>query len=98
MFFRRLAEGEDVIQIDDHILVQMFAEQAVHDLLECARSIGQAEAHDFELIVTKRCSESCLGYVFLSDADLMIALSKVKGREHSSTIHLRKKVVNSRKR
>lgn len=36
VLFERLAEDENIIQIDDNIFMHMFTEQVVHDSLESA--------------------------------------------------------------
>ena len=46
----------------------MWPEHVVHCCLKCRRSICEAKTKNFELVVTKRCSKSCFGYILRCDA------------------------------
>ena len=81
MLLRSLTKDEDIIQVNDHMFVKLLTEQAVHNLLKGTRGIAKAEAHNSEFIMPKWCSEPCFLNIFISNGDLMVALSQVKPKE-----------------
>ena len=45
VFFLRLAEDQNVVQVDDDEDVGHVAEDVVHKMLECCRGVGHSKGH-----------------------------------------------------
>jgi len=73
-----LAEHKNVIYVDHHKLVEERPEDVIHGSLESCGCIGQPEAQDFELIMTKRRSESRFGAILGRNANLMVPRLQVQ--------------------
>ena len=67
-----------------------------HQVHKCNRSIGQTKRHYQEFIVPIPSPESCLGYVFTLDFQLVIPRTKVNLREDLCHLQLIKQVINTR--
>ena len=65
----------------------------IHQVHESSRGIGQSKRHYQELIVPIPCPESCLGYVFTLDFQLVIPRTKVNLREDLCHLQLIKQVI-----
>ena len=59
VFLLILTVDEDVINIDNDEFVQIWSEDVLNQSLKGGRSIGEAKGHDFELVMSIVCSESC---------------------------------------
>ena len=72
MIFLGFGIDENIINKDDHKDIKFLQEDAIHQIHEISRSIGEAEGHDSEFIETISSRECCFWNIFFSDLDLMI--------------------------
>ena len=72
MIFLGLGINENIINEDDHKNIKFFHEDAIHQIHEISRRIGEAEGHDSEFIETISSREGRFWNIFFSDLDLMI--------------------------
>ena len=72
MIFLCLGINENVIDKDDHKDIKFLHEDAIHQIHEISRRIGEAERHDSEFIETISSRESRFRNIFFPDLDLMI--------------------------
>ena len=72
MIFLGLGINENIIDEDDHKDIKFLHEDAIHQIHEISRCIGEAERHDSEFIETISSRESRFRNVFNSNLDLMI--------------------------
>jgi hypothetical protein len=82
MFFHTLRIYQNVINEHHDKLVQLQHENRVHEIHEVCRCIRQPKGHDKILIETISCSEDCLGYIFVTNLDLVIARAEINFVEH----------------
>jgi hypothetical protein len=68
-----LGEDEDVVEEYHDEVIEVWPEHVLHGTLKGGRCVGEAERHDFELVVSVACPESCLGYVRFRHSDLLVA-------------------------
>ena len=73
MILLGLGINENVIDKDDHKDIKFLHEDAIHQIHEISRCIGEAEGNDSEFIKTISSRESRFRNVFCSDLDLMIS-------------------------
>ena len=96
MVFLRLGEDEDVINEDDHKVVEIGAEHVVHCLHETSWCVRQAKGHDLELIMPVPSGEGGFLDILLSNSNLMIARLQVNFRENLCSLQLIKQILNTR--
>src|SRR6185295_3451349 len=72
MIFFGLGINKNIIDKDDHKEIKFLHEDAIHQIHEISRCIGEGERHDSEFIETISCREGCFWNIFLPDLDLMI--------------------------
>jgi len=72
MVFLGLGINENIIDKDDHKDIKFLHEDAIHQIHEISRSIGEAERHDSEFIKTISSREGCFWNIFFPNFDLMI--------------------------
>jgi len=66
------AVNEDVINVYHHILSKKGSKHVIHGCLKGSWSICKPKSEDFELVVPKRCAESCFAHIFRGDANLVV--------------------------
>ena len=83
VLFLRLAEDQDVVQVDDNVSCYDFISQdVVHESLEVGRGVCQAKEHDHGFEQSSVRSQSCLPLITFLDPDVIIAPSDIKfGKE-----------------
>ena len=69
-------------------LKKKYKKHPIHQVHECSRSISQSKRHYQEFIVPIRSPESCLGYVFTLDFQLVIPRTKGNLREDLCPLQL----------
>src|SRR6185295_3547159 len=72
MIFLGLGIDKNIINEDNHKDIKFFHEDAIHQIHEVSRCIGEAEGHDSEFIETISSRKSCFWNIFFPDLDLMI--------------------------
>src|SRR3954465_4814128 len=77
---------QNVVEVYDYAIVEQRAEDIVDELLEGSWGIGEAERHHREFIMSIACPESCFWYVFVLNADLVVAGAEVKFGENFRTL------------
>jgi hypothetical protein len=82
MFFHTPRIYKNVVNEYHDKLVQLRHKDRVHQVLEVCWCIHQSKWHDKIFEETISCSESCLGYIFGTNLDLMIAGADINLREH----------------
>jgi hypothetical protein len=73
MFFHTPRIYKNVVNEHNDKLVQFRHEDGVHEIHEVCRRIRQSKRHDEIFKETISCSEDCLGYIFNTNLDSMIA-------------------------
>ena len=89
-----LGKDQDIIEIHQDEIICVRVEYEVHHARERWRSVDKAERHDSIFIRTIACSECCLGDVFSTNANLMIAHTEVKLGEYVGTFKLLEKLID----
>src|ERR1700716_647741 len=74
----RLAEDEDVVQVDDDEAVEDGLEDRVHEVLERGWSVAETEGHDKELVVAISRPERCFRDILALDANLPVARTQIE--------------------
>src|SRR6185436_332653 len=72
MIFFGLGINKNIINENDHKDIKFLHEDAIHQIHEISRCIGEAERHDSEFIKTIFSREGCFWNIFFPDLDLMI--------------------------
>ena len=98
VLFLILAEHNNVIKVHKHKLANNISQHIVHDVLECARYAGQAEAQHPELKQTLRRGESCLRDIYKLEPDLIVGRLQVNATEHLGAMQLVKQLIYARQR
>lgn len=93
MILFSLGENQDIIKVHKDEFIGVWVEDEVHRARESRRGIGKPKRHDSILIRTKARSESCLGNIFFTDSNLVIAQPKINLGNHFSTFELLEQVV-----
>src|SRR3954453_12501618 len=78
---------QDVVEVYDYTIVEQRAEDIVDEPLEGSWGIGEAERHHREFIMSIACPESCLGYVFVLNTDLVVARAEVEFGEYLGALN-----------
>ena len=81
VFFLRLAEDQDVVQVDDNEDVGHVAEDVVHKVLECGRGVGHSKGHNEILEGPIARAERGLPLVSRRDPDVVVSRAEVDLRE-----------------
>ena len=98
VLFEGLGEDEDIVKVDDHQSIQERPEQVVHESLESAGSIAEAERHNESLVVAVSRLECGLVDVFFEDLDLVVSAFELDlGEEFGATKPV-EEIVDSGKR
>jgi hypothetical protein len=82
MFFHSLRIYKNVINEYHYKLVQLQHEDRIHEVHEVSQRICQPKRNHKILIETISCGESCLGYIFGTNLDLVIAEVEINLGEH----------------
>ena len=98
MLLQRLAVDEDVVEEDEHTLIEEAAECLVHQVHEGGRRVGQAEWQHQKLVVPVACAEGGLRHILRRDADLMVAGAQIDLREVARTLQPIEQLVDPRQR
>src|ERR1700712_6034128 len=77
MFIRCLAVDQDVIEEDDHEVIEVRSEHLLHQVHERCRSVCQTKRKDTELEVSVTSAKCCLLDVLIRDSDLVVSTAKV---------------------
>src|SRR3954462_14866542 len=89
---------QDVVEVYDYAIVKQRAEDIVDKSLEGSRGIGEVERHYREFIMSIACPESCLWYVFVLNADLVVAGAEIKFGENFRTLDTVEDFINTGER
>ena len=81
VFFLRLAEDQNVIQVDYDEDVGHVAEDVVHEMLECRWGVGHSEGHNKVLKGTVARAERGLPLVSGRDPNVVVSRAEVDLRE-----------------
>ena len=81
VFLLRLAEDQDVVQVDDNKDVGHIAEDVVHEVLECCRGVGHSKRHYEALEGTVARVERGLPFVSGQDPDVVVSRAEVNLHE-----------------
>ena len=73
MLLQYLGVHQEVINEDDHRLINHRSTHEVHELHERGRSIGEPIGHHHEIVVAIASPESGLLHILASDPHLMVA-------------------------
>jgi hypothetical protein len=82
MFFHTLRRYQNVVNEHHDKLVKLRHENRVHEIHEVCWRICQSKGHAEILNETISCSEGCLGYIFSTNLDLVIARAEINLGEH----------------
>ena len=94
MIFHTVAIDDDVVQVNNHKLVQVSVEQFVHQGAERRRRIRQAKGHNQPLECTIAHYTGYLGFITFGNPNLVITLSQVHLRKHLGLSQSVKQVSN----
>jgi hypothetical protein len=94
MLPQSLAVDEDIVEEDQHELVEEGAEGLVHEVHEGGGGVGQTEGKYEELVVTVAGTEGSLRHVLVCDADLVVSGAKVDLAEDSGSLQAVEQFVN----
>jgi hypothetical protein len=94
MLFFILGVDQNVIYEHHYELIQILHEHFVHQVHEIGWSISQSKRHDCVLVQPIPRNERCLGYVTLSNLQLMISRLKINLREYTCTTELVKPIID----
>src|ERR1044072_2490372 len=94
MLFFTLGVYQNVVDKDNHELVQERSENTVHVVHEHRWCIGNTERHHKILVVTITSSERSLSYIGFLDSYLMITRLQIYLRENSGSPKLVHQIVN----
>src|ERR1700724_4807854 len=95
VFFCGLAEYEDVIQIDNAELIDVFSQNLVHSSLKGTGCIGQAEGEYVPFVMTISRGERCLSTRKQAENDLPVTRAQVDAREVLHTKESKEGLVDS---
>ncbi len=98
MFVFILGIDQNIINENDHELVQLWHEYGVHQVHEISQGIGQPKRHHQKLIESISGRESRLRNITGTDLDLMLARAKVYLGEHFGSHQLSKQNINAGQR
>jgi hypothetical protein len=84
VFFYSLQIYKNIVNEYHDKLVQLRHEDKLHEVHEVCWCIHQPKGHDKILIETISNREGCLGYIFGTNLDLVIAEAEIIFREHLS--------------
>ena len=96
MVFLRLGKDKNVINEDDHKVVEIGAEHVVHCLHKTSWGISQTKGHDLELIMPVPSGEGGFLNILLSNSNLMVAGLQVDFRENLCSLQLIEQILNMR--
>ena len=85
MLFFSLGVDKDIINEDNHELVEVLHEYLIHEIHEISRGIGQTKGHNGVFKQSVSGGEGGLGNVRCADLQLMITGPKVNLREYSGS-------------
>jgi hypothetical protein len=87
-----LRVNQNVVNEDNHKLVQIIHENLVHEIHKISRGVGQSKRHHGILIMTIPCPKSGLGNIRLSYFQLVVTSAEIDLRENTGSTHLVKQV------
>ena len=96
VFFLRLAEDQDVVQVDDDEDVGDVAEDIIHEMLECRRGVGHSKGHYEILKGTVARAEHGLPFVSGQDPDIVVSRMEVNLCEELGRLELVQEVTHQR--
>ena len=71
VLFLRPRVYQHIIDEDNYKFIQKLPEHSVHQIHESCRGICQTKRHHQELVMPVPTAECCLGYILLSDSQLV---------------------------
>ena len=86
VLFDSFGVDQNVVEKNNHVGVEVLAEDVVHEALEGGGGIGEAEGDDGEIVVAVPRSKGGLLDVGLLDADLVVALAEINLGEDGGTM------------
>jgi hypothetical protein len=96
MFFCHLGIHQDIINMDDHKLVQFFMENGIHKGCEHQGSLKQHEWHHQELTWTIHGPHYCLFHILICDSNVIIPQFEINSTKIFFPIELIQHVINVR--
>ena len=94
MLFFGLGVDKDIINEDNHELVEVIHEDLVHEIHEISRGIGQAKGHNGAFKQSVSGGEGGLGNVRLSNLQLVITCPKIDLGKDSGSVHLIEQILD----
>ena len=98
MLFRSLFFGlgvdKDIIDEDNHELVEVLHENLIHEIHEISWGIGQAKGHNGVFKQSVPGGEGGLGNVRLSNLQLVVTRPKIDLRKDSGSVHLIEQILD----
>lgn len=89
-------KDKDIIDEDDHELVQIWTEDPVHQVHEHNRCICQSKWHDKELKRPISSQESDFQDINIFNSQLIVTQTKINLQKVSSSLQLIKQIINPR--
>ena len=95
VFFGRLGEDENVVQVYDDEGVEVLAEDFVHEALEGGWGVGEAKRNHGKFKMAIPGTKGSFGDVFRGHSDLVVALAKVNFGEDGGAVESVQHVVHA---
>ncbi|WZZ35469.1 hypothetical protein YC2023_018870 [Brassica napus] len=90
--------NQNVVDENDHTLIQVLPKHIIHKLHERCRCVRQSKWHHHKLIMPIACTEGRLPHISISYRNLVVSRCQVNFIEPRSSLQLVQQLVNTRKR